>query len=208
MKGLRLAVCSLLVLGLVGCSSAPQDVCEPCPNVEGNGVVYVDSYTSASSTRFTIDGDDLIKAQDALVNVSSDLASLSETQVEGYAANPNEIVVQIMSVNPDGSVGFSTIHAWQYNKEANTVTVELTDGQNAQNLNTVGDRGSLFVSVNGTYYILHLKTKTVNELKYTDEAFNNGEFNSAYTGAGNKLSEFNIVFDVTMFEQSYVYMFN
>lgn len=209
MKSIKMLLAALVVVSLAACSSSIPEECPQCEVCESTeGTTYVDSYSSASSTRFVPTGDDLNAVKDTLVRVSSDLASLADSQKEGYAEPADAIIVQIMSVNPDGSVGLSTIHAWKYDKSSNTVTVELTDGQNARNLAEVGKRGTILAHADGAYFILHLKTTNVEELVYSDEAYNNGEFNSAYSGKDNKLSEFSITFDVMTIEQSYIYMFN
>ncbi len=199
-------IAAISVLAMCGCATntttTPSET-----TTTSNAVQYVDSFTSASLTRSTLADDKLAEAKDTIVSVSSDLASLAETQADGYVEPENSVIAQILSINPDGTPGMSTIHAWQYDKDANTVTVELTDGQNAQNLAKVDAKGTLIVKANGAYYILHLNTKSVEELEYTDEAFEAGEFNAAYSGATNQLSEFSIVFDVTQIDQSFVYMF-
>lgn len=114
-----------------------------------------------------------------------------------------------MSVNPDGTPGMTTIHAWKYeiNENGNdTVTIELTDGQNAQNLIKDGARGSILVDNNG-FQLIHLKTINVETFEYTDENYENGLFNSAYTGADNKLSEYNITLEVMAIEKAPTIMF-
>jgi len=168
----------------------------------------VDSYTSASLTRTLLTGSDLAAAEETLASVSSDLASKADTEKAGYAEPANAIMVQIMSVNPDGTPGMSTIHAWKYSTADHTVDVELTDGQNAENLRKEGSRGTILAHVDDTYYLIHLNTSKTVELKYTDDAYNNGEFNSAYSGKDNQLSEFDITFSVLSIESTQVYMFN
>ena len=51
-----------------------------------------------------------------------------------------------------------------------------------QNLNEVGDRGSIVVKAGekGPYYIMHIKTANVKALEYSDEAYEAGEFNALY----------------------------
>ena len=87
---------------------------------EGNKEI-VDGYTSASTTKTTLTGDALTEATTGLVAVSSDLASLATTQEEGYIAPESAAHVQILSVNPTGTVGFSTIAAWQYQQHEDGV---------------------------------------------------------------------------------------
>ncbi|MCU7198016.1 hypothetical protein [Turicibacter sanguinis] len=170
---------------------------------EGNKEI-VDGYTSASTTKTTLTGDALTEATTGLVAVSSDLASLATTQEEGYIAPESAAHVQILSVNPTGTVGFSTIAAWQYQQHedgVDQVVVQLTDGQNARNLAEIGKRGSIIVH-NGLYYILHLETIAVEVLEYTEENFNNGLFNYAYTGAAHQASQYNITFNVLAVEST------
>ena len=170
---------------------------------EGNKEI-VDGYTSASTTKTTLTGDALTEATTGLVAVSSDLASLATTQEEGYIAPESAAHVQILSVNPTGTVGFSTIAAWQYQQHedgVDQVVVQLTDGQNARNLAEIGKRGSIIVH-NGLYYILHLETVAVEVLEYTEENFNNGLFNYAYTGAAHQASQYNITFNVLAVEST------
>lgn len=205
---MKKTICLLMLALCCGCSntSAGQGSVNDDTACNDTPTAYVDTYTSASSTRSLLSGDDLIAVQDELTSLSSDLASIAEAAVEGYSEPEGAVIAQIMSVNPDGSIGMSTIHAWKYDKAANTITVELTYGQNALNLNTIGDRGTLFVH-GKAYYSLHLDTVSVEELEYTDENFENGLFNAAYSGKDAQLSEYSITFDVLSIESSFVYMF-
>ena len=74
---------------------------------------YVDTYTSASTSKTTLEGEDFDAAVETLAGLSSDLATKAETEADGYVAPESETYAQAMSVNPDGSVGLSTIHAWK-----------------------------------------------------------------------------------------------
>lgn len=179
------------------------------PNNTNRG--YVDTYTSASATKTTLEGDDFNTAIDNLAAISSDLATKAETEADGYVAPESETYAQAMSVNPDGSVGVSTIHAWKVEKTENgaQVTVVMTEGQCIQNLYEVGDRGSIVVKAGekGPYYIMHIKTADVKALEYSDEAYEAGEFNSAYSGAEAKATEYTVTFDITMLESTYAFVF-
>lgn len=205
---MKKSICLLMLALCCGCSNTNTNpstgkddtVCNDTPTE------YVDTYTSASSTRTLLSGDDLTAVQDELTGLSSDLASIAEAAEEGYSEPEGAVIAQIMSLNPDGSIGISTIHAWKYDKTSNTITVELTYGQNALNLNSIGDRGTLFVH-GKAYYSLHLNTVSVEELEYTDENFENGLFNASYSGKDAQLSEYSITFDVLSIESSFVYMF-
>lgn len=179
------------------------------PNNTNRG--YVDTYTSASATKTTLEGDDFNTAIDNLAAISSDLATKAETEADGYVAPESETYAQAMSVNPDGSVGVSTIHAWKVEKTETgaQVTVVMTEGQCIQNLYEVGDRGSIVVKAGekGPYYIMHIKTADVKALEYSDEAYEAGEFNSAYSGAEAKATEYTVTFDITMLESTYAFVF-
>lgn len=179
------------------------------PNNTNRG--YVDTYTSASASKTTLEGDDFNTAIDNLAAISSDLATKAETEADGYVAPESETYAQAMSVNPDGSVGVSTIHAWKVEKTENgaQVTVVMTEGQCIQNLYEVGDRGSIVVKAGekGPYYIMHIKTADVKALEYSDEAYEAGEFNSAYSGAEAKATEYTVTFDITMLESTYAFVF-
>ena len=179
------------------------------PNNTNRG--YVDTYTSASATKTTLEGDDFNTAIDNLAAISSDLATKAETEADGYVAPESETYAQAMSVNPDGSVGVSTIHAWKVEKTETGAqgTVDMTEGQCIQNLYEVGDRGSIVVKAGekGPYYIMHIKTADVKALEYSDEAYEAGEFNSAYSGAEAKATEYTVTFDITMLESTYAFVF-
>lgn len=168
----------------------------------------VDAYTSASATKTLLSGDELAAAGALLAANCSDLATLAQTKVEGYVA-PTVTNAQIMSVNPDGSVGLSTISEWMYvqGEGKDQVIVELTYGQNALNLSEEDARGSLLVMIDGTSYLVHLDVVESDEQVYTDEAYNAGEFDSHYSGAPNKLSSYTITSDVLSIETSKLIMF-
>ena len=72
---------------------------------------YVDTYTSASTSKTTLEGEDFDAAVETLAGLSSDLATKAETEADGYVAPESETYAQAMSVNPDGSVGLSTFQA-------------------------------------------------------------------------------------------------
>ena len=185
---------------LAGCSNTNEPAAD-----EGNSTTYVDTYTSASSTKQMLDGNDLKAAKEELSSIDSDLATLAQTKEDGYVAPEGETMVEIMSVNPDGTPGLSTIHAWRV--DGDTVTVVLTDGQNAQNLAKVGARGSILAH-GDTYYLIHLEVSDIVELEYTDENYENGLFNSSYSGASNQLSEYTITMNILSVEQVNLYIPN
>jgi len=89
--------------------------------------------------------------------------------------------------------------------ENDHVVLQLTFGQNAINLAEVGKRGSLFipgVSVNdkSCRYLIHLKVVTVEEMKYSEEAFKAGLFNAYYSGAAGEKTQYTIICDVVAIE--------
>ena len=164
----------------------------------------VDAYTTASVTKTVLSGDALAEAETILAEQSSLLSTADEVKAEGYAAKEGSTIAQIMSINSDGSVGLSTISEWKY--ENGKAYAKLTQGQNALNLASPGATGTLLVKGNnGTYYIVHLKTETVVVLEYSEETA--GQFDQYYSGAANKLNEYDITFTVPAIEASNALMF-
>jgi hypothetical protein len=166
---------------------------------------YVDAYSSASETKVTLSGDALKAVAKALEAGSSDLANKAKAKAAGYVA-PKSYIGNVMSTNPDGSVGISTISQWAYATGAkDKLILQLTQGQNALNINAAGNRGTLYVpgvTVNGKpgRYFIHFKVASIDVLKYSDEAFNAGKFNSYYSGAAGKKSQFTFTCDVLAIE--------
>ncbi len=167
----------------------------------------VDTYTSASATKTPVTGDALAALAPVLEAQSSTLATKAETEAEGYTAKEGTTNAQIMSVNPDGSVGLSTISEWKYvADDANgVVTIKLTYGQNALNLASVGARGTLLVKANGAACLLHLEVTDVDVLHYTAETA--GQFDAHYSGAEAALDEYHITMRVLAVEQTYALIF-
>jgi hypothetical protein len=169
---------------------------------------YVDAYSSASETKTNLTGSAFDAVAKALEAGSSDLANLAKAKAAGYVA-PKSFIGNVMSTNPDGSVGISTISQWSYSAKAgkDAVTLQLTYGQNAMNLAEVGNRGTLYVpgvpvnGANGRYFI-HLKVVKVDVMKYSDEAFNAGKFNSYYSGKDGKKSQYTLTCDVLAIEEA------
>jgi hypothetical protein len=199
MKYILKIVCITSLLGLF-----------PCLNLlaaQGNERPYIDAYTSASSTKITLRDAAFDAAAKALQAGSSDLASAAEAKVAGYSA-PKGLIGNVMSTNPDGSVGISTISEWVYIDVEGTdsVKLQLTEGQNALNLGEVGRRGTLFIpdaTVDGknVRYLVHLKVVSVDILKYSDEAYAAGKFNSHYSGKPGKKSQYTFTCDVLAIEE-------
>ncbi len=170
---------------------------------------YVDAYTSASesSAKAALSGSAFAAVAKALQAGSSDLANAAKAKSAGYVA-PRSFIGNVMSTNPDGSIGVSTISQWAYTAKdgADTVTIQLTYGQNAVNLAEVGRRGTLFVPgvpVNGTNgrYFIHFKVVNVDVLKYSDEAFAAGKFNSYYSGKAGQKSQYTLTCKVLAIEE-------
>ncbi len=167
---------------------------------------YVDAYSSASETKVKLSGDEYAAVAKAIEAGSSDLASKATTKAAGYVA-PKSYIGNVMSTNPDGSVGISTISQWKFAAAGKgTLTIQLTYGQNALNINGVAKRGTLYVPgvvVNGKpgKYFIHFKVASVDVMKYSDEAFNAGKFNSYYSGAAGKKSQYTFTCDVLAIEE-------
>lgn len=176
-----------------------------CSNTKSSNEEVVDTYTSASTTKEMLSNDALTSAKEILANIDSDLATLAKTQEAGYQAPENEKFVQIMSINPDGTPGVSTIHAWQIND--NEVKVVVTDGQSAQNIAKEGARCTILAH-DEVYYQIHLEVTDVVKLEYTDENFNNGLFNASYSGKNNQLAEYTVTMKVLSIEQVNLYVPN
>ena len=171
-------------------------------------IAETDAYTTASATKTVLTGEAYDAAAAALVAHCADLATTAEAKVEGYVENPLLTNAQIMSVNPDGSVGLSTISQWKYvDGEKDQVIVELTAGQNQINLSKDGACGTLLVKIDGACYLVHLAVVESDEQVFDQAAYDAGEFNQHYSGAPNKLSSFTITCDVTAIEQTYALIF-
>lgn len=208
------ALC-LSVLLLAGCSnttdatkeqtSAPTSTA-PQTTAASEEVIVADTFTSASLTRTVLSDADLSAAYENLAAISNDLATLAISQEEGYA-EPESKLAQVMSVNPDGSIAMSTIHAWKVDPETQTITVVMTDGQTISNLVELGKRGSILVH-GDMYYNMHVETADIIKLDYSDEAYENGEFNMSYSGKDNQLCEYTVTFDILMIESTPLYVFD
>lgn len=208
------ALC-LSVLLLAGCSnttdateeqtSAPTSTA-PQTTAANEEVIVADTFTSASLTRTVLSDADLSAAYENLAAISNDLATLAISQEEGYA-EPESKLAQVMSVNPDGSIAMSTIYAWKVDPETQTITVVMTDGQTISNLVELGKRGSILVH-GDMYYNMHVETADIIKLDYSDEAYENGEFNMSYSGKDNQLCEYTVTFDILTIESTPLYVFD
>lgn len=185
----------------------------------------VDTYTSASLTKSYVEGEELDTLAKTLAVSCADIATKAQAEAEGYVKMYGEHV-QIMTVNPDGCVGLSTIGYWRYadNREdgisfevkagdwtftnrgsgCDQVIIQLTEGQNALNLYNagVGGRATLLVKLDSTVYLLHLNITETHEQKFDQAAYDAGEFANGYSGADRQASSFYFVFDVLSIEKS------
>ena len=208
MKKLLLA---LSIFALVGCTSASEKEtvkATSTPTIEPTSETVTDTVTSASSTRIHLEGDDFTSAIDELVSISNDLATKAETEVEGYEELTSG-VAQVMSTNIDGYVSMSTIHAWKVEKDGDeaTIKVVMTDGKTISNLITKGAKGTILVH-GSAYYLMHVENIETVTLEYSDENYEAGLFNSAYSGKDAKLNEYTVTFRINELEKTFVYMFD
>lgn len=203
-------LCVLFVLTLV-CGLAAAEI--------------VDTYTGASLTKSFVEGEELDALAVTLSESGADIATKAQTEAEGYQRMYGSHV-QIMSVNPDGSIGMSTIGYWRYvnNREggmdavitagdwqftkrgegADQVVIQLTEGQNALNLYNagVGSRTSLLVKLENTSYLLHLNITDIHVQEFDQAAYDAGEFASGYSGADRQARSFYFTFDVLSIEKT------
>ena len=183
----------------------------------------VDAYSSASMTKLELEDDVEASAAAALSQNGSDLASKAQSEEEGYTRNPSQFGY-ILTTNPDGCPGISTIGSWRYvdnrTQAAGSVTVNAGDkvienrgegadqvffalsyGQNVQNLIDNG-RGTLLVKLEEGIYLVHLKVADYYEFPYDDAALEAGLYPVQYTGAEAHLSVYYISCDVMGIEES------
>lgn len=204
MKKLFTALCALL---LVGCSASTTTTTSE-KETTATSETTVDTKTGASLTRSTLSGDDLDAAIENLEAISNDLATKADSEKEGYE-EPESEIAQVMSVNDDGTPSMSTIHAWKVEGEGEdaTITVVMTDGRTISNLVAEGAKGTILIH-GDSYYIIHVETKDVTTLEYSEEAYEEGKFNTSYSGASNELCEYTVTFNITDIESTQVYMFD
>lgn len=200
---------------LVACSSTaaettatPASTTETTATTETAAETTTDLVSSVSMTRSTLNGDDYDAAVEELVSISNDLATKTETEAEGYV-EPESGVAQVMSVSSDGFVSMSTIHAWKVesSEAGTTITVVMTDGNTISNLITKGAKGTILIH-GSKYYILHVENVETVTLDYSDEDYEAGKFNSAYSGADAQLSEYTVTFNIDEIQSTFVYMFD
>ena len=114
-----------------------------------------------------------------------------------------------MSTNSDGYVSMSTIHAWKVEKDGDeaTIKVVMTDGKTISNLITKGAKGTILVH-GSAYYLMHVENVETVTLEYSDENYEAGLFNSAYSGKDAQLNEYTVTFRINELEKTFVYMFD
>lgn len=203
---------AIAVLALAGCSASATSSTTSSNSAETSSVVEAettDALTGASSTRTVLSGDDYDAAIENLVSLSNDLATQAETEESGYEAPESETYAQVLSVNTDGSVAMSTIHAWKVEKtdDGAQITVVMTDGRTISNLIHEADRGTIIIH-GDAYYILHIENTNTVILPYSEEDYEAGKFNSAYSGAEEEKNEYTVTFNIYELESTYVYMFD
>ena len=190
----------------------------------------VDTYTGASLTKSFVAEEEMAALAATLTTMGADIATTKEASapdyVKMYGAHVN-----VITVNPDGCPGLSTIGYWRYvnNREGGTdvkitagdwtynrkgegadqIVFQLTEGQNALNLfnQGIGGRSTLLLKLDGATYLFHLNTVEIYEQKFTQEAYDAGEFATGYSGADRAATSFYFVCDVLSVEQTYSLIF-
>ena len=190
----------------------------------------VDTYTGASLTKSFLTEETIAGLAEAFSANGADIATTKEASAPDYVKMYNAHV-QIMTVNPDNCPGLSTIGYWRYvnNREGGTdvkitagdwtytrrgegadqIVFQLTEGQNALNLfnQGIGGRSTLLLKLDGATYLFHLNTVEIYEQKFTQEAYDAGEFATGYSGADRAATSFYFVCDVLSVEQTYSLIF-
>ncbi|MBR5225074.1 MAG: hypothetical protein IKV90_05355 [Clostridia bacterium] len=188
----------------------------------------VDTYAGASLTKSFVEGEELAALAATLTVSGADIATTAQTLEEGYEKMYG-LHVNVVSVNPDGCPGMSTIGFWRYvdNREGGAdvaikagdwqytrrgegcdqVVFQLTDGQNARNLAKEGSRCTIVVKVEGATYLLHLNVTEVFAQEFTQEAYDAGEFAYGYSGADRQATSYYYVADVLSVEKSFSILF-
>ncbi len=185
-----------------------------------------DTYTGASLTKSYVTGDEAAALAKVLETSGADIATTAQAAAPDYVKEYG-LHVQIITVNPDGCPGLSTIGYWRYannradgrdavitagdwtftkrGEGADQVVFQLTDGQNAQNLFNagIGGRSTLLVKVENATYLLHLNTTEIFAQEFTQEAYDAGEFATGYSGADRQATSFYFVCDVLSIEKSF-----
>lgn len=183
----------------------------------------VDTYTSASLTKSYVEGEEAAALADVLTASGADIATTKQASapdyVKMYGAHVN-----VITVNPDGCPGMSTIGYWRYvnNREggadvtisagdwsytrpgtgADQVVFQLTDGQNARNLLADDARLTIQVTVEKTNYLIHLDVVEVFAQEFDQAAYDAGEFATGYSGADRQATSYYFVANVLSIEKT------
>lgn len=187
----------------------------------------VDAYSSASTTKTLLADDAWAAAAAALSDASSDLANQAQAAAEGYVAK-NSSLAHVMTTNPDGCPGISTISYWSYvnNREGGAdvaltvddwtfsrrgegndqLVMELTYGQNALNLYNqgIGGRATLLVQIENASYLIHVSVTDTYVKPFDEAELAAGNYPVGFGGVHNNAYYF--VCDVIGVECSYALM--
>lgn len=188
----------------------------------------VDTYTSASLTKSYVEGEEAAALAEVLTMSGADIATTKQASAPDYVKMYGDHV-NVITVNPDGCPGMSTIGYWRYvnNREggadvvisagdwqytrrgtgADQVVFQLTDGQNARNLLADDARLTIQLTKEKTTYLLHLDVTEVFAQEFTQEAYDAGEFATGYSGADRKATSYYYVCDVLSIEKTGMLMF-
>ena len=188
----------------------------------------VDTYASASLTKSYVEGDEAAALAETLTASGADIATTKQASEPDYVKMYG-MHVNVITVNPDGCPGMSTIGYWRYvnNREggadvvisagdwtytrpgtgADQVVFQLTDGQNARNLLNDGARLTIQLTCNGANYLLHLDVVEVYAQEFSQEAYDAGEFATGYSGADRQATSYYFVTNVLSIEKSYAIQF-
>ena len=188
----------------------------------------VDTYTSASLTKSYVEGDEAAALAETLTASGADIATTKQASEPDYVKMYG-MHVNVITVNPDGCPGMSTIGYWRYvnNREggadvvisaadwtytrpgtgADQVVFQLTDGQNARNLLADDARCTIQLTSNGANYLIHLDIAEVFAQEFSQEAYDAGEFATGYSGADRQATSYYFVGNVLSIEKSYAIQF-
>ena len=183
----------------------------------------VDTYTSASLTKSYVEGEEAAALAEVLTASGADIATTKQANEPGYEKMYG-MHVNVITVNPDGCPGMSTIGYWRYvnNREggadvvisasdwsytrpgtgADQVVFQLTDGQNARNLLADDARCTIQLTSNGANYLIHLDIAEVFAQEFSQEAYDAGEFATGYSGADRQATSYYFVGNVLSVEKT------
>ncbi|MBQ8537405.1 MAG: hypothetical protein IJ461_08415 [Clostridia bacterium] len=188
----------------------------------------VDTYTSASLTKSYVTGEEAAELAKVLTASGADIATTKQASEPGYEKMYGAHV-NVITVNPDGCPGMSTIGYWRYvdNREGGADVVisagdwqytrpgtgaeqgvfQLTDGQNARNLLAEDARCTIQITVEKTNYLIHLDVVEVFAQAFDQAAYDAGEFATGYSGADRQATSYYYVTNVLSIEKTNALMF-